>query len=82
MTVRKIFYVEAGLAAAFAASFLLALIAPDWIERVFDAAPDNGNGEAEWGIAVLFGLAAVVCAALARMEWRRARLGGSEAGCG
>jgi hypothetical protein len=80
MIVRRIFYVEAGLAAIFAVTFLITLVSPDWIERVFDAAPDQGGGEAEWGIAAVLGLITIVFSGLARMEWRRARRFGSEAG--
>jgi hypothetical protein len=79
MNVRRFFYIEAGLAAAFAVTCVITLMAPDWIERVFDAAPDQGSGEAEWGIAAVLGSVAIVCSVLAHMEWRRARRVSSEA---
>jgi len=80
MIVRRIFYVEAGLAAIFAVTFLITLVSPDWVERVFDAATDRGSGEAEWSIAAVLGLITIVFSGLARMEWRRARRFGIEAG--
>jgi hypothetical protein len=78
MVVRRIFYVEAAAAVIFAVTFVATLVSPDWIERVFDTAPDQGSGEAEWGIAAVLGLIAIVFSLLARVELRRARRIGSE----
>jgi hypothetical protein len=74
MKVKKIVFLEGGLAVAFAFAFLITYFWPDWIERVFDAAPDQGSGEAEWGTAAVLGLITIVFSVLARMEWRRAAL--------
>ena len=79
MKVRRRFFTEAGLVVAFAFAFLITFLRPDWIELVFGADPDQGSGETEWGIAAILGLITIVCAALARIEWRRARRLGSEA---
>jgi hypothetical protein len=49
----------------------LTAIWPDWIELLFDADPDGGNGSAEWGIVIAFAAAAIIFAVLARFEYRR-----------
>lgn len=64
------FEVAGFLVTAFA--FVLTLVAKDWLETVFGIDPDQGNGTAEWAIVVASLMAAVVCAACARVEWRRA----------
>jgi len=43
-----------------------AVIWPDWIEIVFDEAPDSGDGSFEWGMVVVFALAAIAFAVQAR----------------
>jgi hypothetical protein len=80
MRVRRIFFFETGLAAAFAAMSVLTCVLPDWIERLLDASPDNATGEAEWGLAAGFGIVTLVCTALGGFEWRRAEQQASEAG--
>ena len=42
--------VEAALASLFAIVFVVTWLVPDWIELVFGADPDGGNGDAEWAI--------------------------------
>ena len=79
MKVRKRFFMEAGLAVVFGFAFLITFLWPDWIELAFGANPDQGSGEAEWGIAAILGLITILCSALTRIEWRRARRHGSEA---
>ena len=79
MNVRRRFFVEAGLAGAFALLFLVTLVWPDWIELVFEVEPDGGDGSFEWEFVVMFAVIAVAAAALARMEWRRARAPETEA---
>jgi hypothetical protein len=63
--------VETALAVVFAAIFVATVFWPDWIEMVFGADPDEGNGEVEWAIVATSGLLAVASIVLARMEWRR-----------
>ncbi len=46
----------------------------DWIEVVFGADPDKGNGLAEWVVVVTLLFLTVALAVGARFEWRRARL--------
>jgi hypothetical protein len=58
----------AGLAAVLA---VLTAIWPDWIELLFDADPDGGNGSAESGIVIAFAVVAIIFAVLARFEHRR-----------
>jgi hypothetical protein len=62
---------ETVLAVIFAAIFVATIFWPDWIELVFGADPDEGNGQAEWGIVVISGLLAMASIIVARMEWRR-----------
>jgi hypothetical protein len=79
MGVRRLLFLEAALAVVFATAFVMTCLWPDWIERVVGVSPDQGNGETEWGVAAILGLCAVLCATLARRQWRRARRLGREA---
>jgi hypothetical protein len=63
--------IETALAAIFAVIFAVTLLWPDWIELVFGADPDQGNGAAEWAIVAVSGSLAVVSILIARTEWRR-----------
>ena len=42
--------------------FVLTLVWPDWIEGIFGADPDGGNGSAEWGWTAAFAVAAFILA--------------------
>jgi hypothetical protein len=67
-----VLWVEAVLSGFGTLLALLTIVWHDWIEGVFGADPDRGNGSAEW-ITVTVLLVAGACAgALARREWRRA----------
>ena len=66
------FWVEAILCACSAISFAGSLIWPQWIEAIFEVSPDQGDGSAEWGIALAFLVATIILSWLARTEWRRA----------
>ncbi len=67
-----LYRLEIATALASAALFALTLIEPQWIEMLFQASPDGGDGSAErWVVGTLFGVAAVLAAALARRERRR-----------
>jgi hypothetical protein len=65
------FWVEAVLAVIATILFALTLVAHDWIELVFGADPDGGDGSLESIVLGAFLAAALVFAALARVELRR-----------
>jgi len=54
---------------------ILTAVVPDWFERIFDAAPDNGDGGFEAWTVVLFALVTVVLWTLAFRGWRRVATG-------
>ena len=62
---------EAALSVVCALLAVLTWFIPDWIERIFEASPDGGNGETEWGIVLIFAAAALMAGWAARREWRR-----------
>ena len=66
------FWLEIALAGIAAILFVLTLVWHDWIEA-FGIEPDGGNGSLEWVVVGVFAVAAIVCGALARAEWRRSR---------
>lgn len=43
---------------------VLAAVVPVWIEEFTSLEPDGGNGEAEWLLAVVFGLVTIVLGGL------------------
>ena len=71
---RRRFWVEAVLAAVTMLLTFVTLVWPQWIEDVMHVEPDAGSGSAEWAVVLLFAAASVISAALARHEWRRARI--------
>jgi len=71
MSLRTRMWIEALLAAVAAVLTAVTLIWPDWIELLFDASPDGGDGSAERAIAIAWLLAAIVFGGLARSDWRR-----------
>jgi hypothetical protein len=73
------FWLEVALAGVAAILFVLTLVWHDWIEA-FGIEPDGGNGSLEWVVVALFAVAALVCAALARSEWRREQSARTHAG--
>lgn len=76
-TRRGRFWVELALAGIAAILFVLTLVWHDWIEA-FGIEPDGGNGSVEWIMVAVFAVAALVCGALARAEWRRSRAAAAE----
>jgi hypothetical protein len=64
------FWSQLVLGGIFTVLFVITFITPTWIETLFDASPDAGNGSAEWWIVVVFGVAALVSFAFAGREWR------------
>jgi hypothetical protein len=72
--VRARFFLETATAVLGTGLAALTLLRPDWIERVFGAAPDGGSGLDEWLIVAGAFSIAIASALLARREWRaRAR---------
>jgi hypothetical protein len=65
------FWGECALAGVAAVLAVLTAIWPDWIELLFHADPDGGNGSAEWGIVIAFAVVAIIFAVLARFEHSR-----------
>lgn len=66
-------WVEAFFGLVSATMLSITLAVPDWIERVFDLAPDGGDGSVEWGWAVGFAVATLLFFADAGRVWRRSR---------
>ena len=62
---------EAALASLTGVLLLITLAAPDWIEAVFGADPDQHSGRLEWAIVLgLLGVT-VLAAGAAYADWRR-----------
>jgi hypothetical protein len=70
-SVRSRFWVEAVLAAVGLLAGVVTLVVPDWIERLGAEVGDNGSGSTERLVALVVIAAALSCAMLARIEWRR-----------
>lgn len=68
---RTLFWIETALAGVTGFLTILTLITREWIEAVFNADPDGGDGSLEWLIVVALAVVTVVLAVLARLEWRR-----------
>lgn len=68
------FGIEVFLASASAFACVMSLIDPQWIETLFEASPDGGDGSAEWGLTLGLLVSTLVFGWLARADWRRARL--------
>ena len=64
-------WVEAILASVSAALLALTVAWPRWIEDILGFEPDGGDGSTEWGWALAFAVATVVCFASARRTWKR-----------
>ncbi len=69
--VRLRFWAECALAGLAAVLAVLTAISPDWIELLFGADPDGGDGSAEWGIVAALAVVAIIFALLARFDYRR-----------
>jgi predicted lysophospholipase L1 biosynthesis ABC-type transport system permease subunit len=67
----RAFWVEFVLATATGLLAALTAAWPVWIEGLFGVDPDHGNGSTEWIVVVVCAAVAVLCASLARREWRR-----------
>ena len=71
---RRRLWIEASLAMASGLFFALTLAWPDWIELVFGADPDRGDGSVEWAILALSLMLCLFSLVLGRAEWRRVAL--------
>jgi hypothetical protein len=68
---RRRFWLEVSLIATSAVLFVVTLVWPTWIELVFGADPDHGDGLAELSIVAGSIVAAVGFSLAAYFEWRR-----------
>ena len=66
--VRLRFWVECALAGLAAILAVLTAAWPNWIELLFGADPDGGDGSAEWGIVATLVVVAIIFAVLGRFE--------------
>jgi hypothetical protein len=64
------FWIELGLGTVSAASLMLTLLWPQWIEAIFKVDPDQGEGSTELGITLSLVAATLTMVVLARREWR------------
>jgi hypothetical protein len=53
-------WIETALGVVSAVAFMMTLIMPDWIERIFGFEPDGGDGSTEWGLAISLAIATLV----------------------
>lgn len=69
---RTAYRIEIAVAIASALLAVLTFVEPKWIERLFEASPDAGDGSVErWIVGGGFLVAALIAAALARRDRRR-----------
>jgi len=73
MRLTSMLAMEVAVATLAAAIFAATLIAPTWIEFVFQADLDARSGDLERSVAVVSALVALGASMLARWEWRRHR---------
>lgn len=71
---RRRFWLEPVLGSITGVLAVVTIFWHDWIETVFGADPDKGSGSAEWLVVLVLFIITLALAALARTEWRRARL--------
>jgi len=69
---RTLYRIEIAVAVASTLLAIVTFIEPQWIERLFDEAPDGGDGSLErWIVGGGFLVAAVIAAVLALRQRRR-----------
>jgi hypothetical protein len=69
------FWAEAVLAGFTGFLVVLTAVWHDWIEGIFGFDPDHHNGMFEWELVAICLILTVLCAWLARREWRKAASG-------
>jgi hypothetical protein len=79
-SVRRRFWLEAGLGVAAVALLLLTAAIPDWIEVIFGVEPDEGNGSFERVLVAALAACAISFSMAARREWRRGALESPDTG--
>ncbi|CAB3801331.1 hypothetical protein LMG28688_05326 [Paraburkholderia caffeinitolerans] len=70
--IRRLFWVEVGLATITGLLAIVTAIVPDWIEFVSGWDPDRGDGSVEWLVVAGLGLVTIVLSVAAMKTWRRA----------
>jgi hypothetical protein len=73
MKLRTRFWIEAGLSTASVVFGGLTLLWRDWVEIIFGADQDHGDGSFEWAIVGICVLSAFAFSVIARREFRRSR---------
>ena len=71
---RWYFWLETGMAIVTGMLFVITLVWHNWIEILFNIDPDQGSGLLEWLIVGVLLVVTIALFALARYEWRRARV--------
>jgi len=71
---RRRFWLESTLGSFTGTLAIVTIFWHDWIETIFAVDPDKGNGTTEWLIVLMLLAISLTLAAVARVEWRRARL--------
>jgi hypothetical protein len=71
-SVRRRFWAESVSAAMAVVLTLITVVWPHWIEIVTGIAPDGGSGALERAVVAGVAATAILLAAAARAEWRRA----------
>jgi hypothetical protein len=66
------FWLESALASLTAFLAILTVVWKDWIEGVFGFDPDQHSGSFELELVIVCLAITLICATLARREWRRA----------
>ena len=69
---RNRFWIESILGSITGILAVVTIFWHDWIEAIFGADPDEGNGSAEWLVVLVFLMITVTCTAAAAIEWRKA----------
>lgn len=64
-------WVEMTLGMISAVSLSLAIVMPNWMERLFQLAPDAGDGSAERGFALLWAVISTLMFGLAGRTWQK-----------
>jgi hypothetical protein len=64
------FWMPCVLSVLAVAATVASMIDPHWIESLFEASPDGGSGESEWGLTAGLAIAALISLAVTRWQWQ------------